>query len=108
MKDSNNNIKFNYLYRDEGNYKVFGSVIFENPENNSLPEIESGINQSLIDGEFFDPVKWDVPALSFPQVNEEIDHKWNEFENVEFTSESITDKRSINSFLKEIFLFLLI
>jgi hypothetical protein len=35
-----NNIKFNYLYRDGGNFKSWGKVIFSNPEKLTLNEIE--------------------------------------------------------------------
>jgi hypothetical protein len=35
------NIKFNYLYRDGGNYKNYSSVIFRNPTNTDLAELEA-------------------------------------------------------------------
>ena len=36
-----NKIKFNYLYRDGSNYKSWGDVVFSNPEQLALNEIES-------------------------------------------------------------------
>ncbi len=36
MSASKNNIQFNYIYRDAGNYKVFGYVVFANPQELSL------------------------------------------------------------------------
>jgi len=41
------NIKFNYLYRDAGNYKHYGSVIFASPNDLSLLEIEIIIRAKL-------------------------------------------------------------
>ena len=34
-------IKFNYLYRDGSNYKSWGKVVFRNPEQLALDEIEA-------------------------------------------------------------------
>lgn len=84
------NIKFNYLYRAASNYKQFGFQIFSNPDNLSLLEIETRIRAGLIDGEFFDPVKWGVPRLQFDEWDPEVDHEWNEFEGVDFTNEVTT------------------
>lgn len=52
MSDLLNNIRFSYLYRDYGNYKLFGETVFSNPEKLSLTEIEDQIKSKLIDGEF--------------------------------------------------------
>jgi hypothetical protein len=93
------NIKFNYLYRDASNYKQFGFQIFSNPDNLSLPEIETRIRATLIDGEFFDPVKWGVPRLHFDGWDPEVDHEWNEFEGVEETEETPTNEKSISLLL---------
>lgn len=102
MSGSKNNIKFNYLYRDGGNYKIFGNVIFHNLENIDLERIEKEIRNSLIDQEFFDPFKWNIPILAFDEINKEIDHGWNEFERIETTNEEATDNRSILEFIQQI------
>jgi hypothetical protein len=99
------NIKFNYLYRDGGNYKVYGSHIFENPDNISIIQIEEAIKRSLIDGEFFNPKEWDLEPLKFDDWNQELDHLWNEFESIELTSEHSTSGKSITKFLKIITFF---
>lgn len=36
----NNKIKFNYFYRDAGNYKSWGEIIFVNPDHLTLQEVE--------------------------------------------------------------------
>lgn len=100
MSASKTNLQFNYLYRDAGNYKVFGQVIFSNPEGLSLDHIEREIRAALTDQEFFDPAAWDVPRLEFDEENPELDHGWNEFESVEHTDEEVTTRITIQQFLE--------
>lgn len=102
MNDSKLNIKLNFLYRDAGNYKLFGSVVFKNPKNISLDIIQSTIKQNLIDGEFFEPRKWKIPILTFPEYDDELDHDWNEIESIELTTEEATDERTISEFLSDL------
>jgi hypothetical protein len=97
-----NNIQFSYLYRDAGNYKLFGQVVFRNPENLSLKEIKVKIRTKLIDGEFFDAAKWGLPLLQFEDYLPEVDHSWYEFEDIESTSLENSDNRTIAEFIKEI------
>jgi len=99
MKGSKFNIKFNYLYRDAGNYKIFGCVIFSNQKKIDLERIELEIKDNLIDKEFFYPLDCKIPVLNFDGINEEISDVWYEFENVEFTDEHVTDNKSIEEFL---------
>jgi hypothetical protein len=101
MKDSKHNIKFNYLYRDVGNYKIFGDVVFYNQEKIDLGKIEKEIRTVLIDGEFFYPVEWKILALTFDE-GDEIFPAWNEFENIEFTNKPPTDKRTFIEFINEL------
>lgn len=96
------NIKFNYLYRDGGNYKIHGSEFFTNSGNLSVDEIERIVKEALIDGEFFDPKKWDIQLLKFDNWDSELDHFWHEFESVELTSEQSTSDNSIADFLETI------
>ncbi|MBL0325691.1 MAG: hypothetical protein IPP61_10995 [Cytophagaceae bacterium] len=55
MNVSVNKIQFNYLHRDSGNYKIFGDLIFSNPENLDIQEIIALIKEHLIDGQYFYP-----------------------------------------------------
>lgn len=100
MSASKNNIQFNYKYRDAGNYKVFGHVVFTNPDECSLDFIENKLRASLIDSEFFDPKDWKLPRLKFDDWVPDLDHTWNEYENVEYTSEPPTQEKSITEFLE--------
>jgi len=94
-----NNIQLSYLYRDAGNYKLFGQAIFRNPENLSPEEIQSRLQARLIDGEFFDAEKWGIPKLQFENYLPDQDHPWHEIEKIEATSAGITDNRTIAEFL---------
>ncbi|MEI6749197.1 MAG: hypothetical protein WCM93_08555 [Bacteroidota bacterium] len=100
MSDSSNNIKFSYLYRDGGNYKLFGETIFSNPDNLTLTEIESKIKSRLIDGEFFYAKNWSIIPLQFDKYNEELDHGWHEYESVEITDEVATANHTVKELLK--------
>lgn len=81
------NIKFNYLYRDAGNYKTYGSVVFANPQNYSLAELENAIRAKLIDGTWFYAHQWDVPDLHTHPWHNELDQTFHEFESLEFTDD---------------------
>jgi len=102
MKDSNTNIKFSYLYRDAGNYKIFGEVIFNNPENLSIEKIENEVKNNLIDRAYFVPLALEIPVLVFDDYDKELDHDWNEFEILEITKEKATDKRSMIEFINQL------
>lgn len=96
------NIKFNYLYRDAGNYKTHGSVVFLNPDRLTIEQIESTLRTKLIDEVFFDPEALGVPALSHSEFlyDPAIDHLWNEFESLEETDEDATNDRKISEFIQ--------
>jgi len=96
------NIQFNYLYRDSGNYKKYGFVIFTNPDNLELAEIEKLILTKLIDGEWFYANEWLLPELFSEFVDFGIDPTWHEFESIENTSEVANKDPSINEFIKEL------
>lgn len=95
------NIKFNYLYRDAGNYKTHDFIIFTNPEKLKLDFIESELRKRLIDSEFFDPTKLRISKIRHlgSAYDEQLDHSWNEFSSIEMTNEAATDKRSIEEFM---------
>ena len=102
MKDSKNNIKLNYLYRDSGNYKIYGNQIFTNPDSIKIEDIERKIKSALIDGEFFDPLKWGIEPLKFQDENEDLDHPWNEFNSISLSNEPPSVDFSITELLEKI------
>ena len=81
------NIKFNYLYRDAANYKKHGSVIFDNPNNIELSEVETLIRSKLIDGQWFYADEWALPELFLETVDFRADPTWHEFEEVEYSDD---------------------
>ncbi|PKP45155.1 MAG: hypothetical protein CVT94_18850 [Bacteroidetes bacterium HGW-Bacteroidetes-11] len=102
MNIASENIQLSYLYRDAGNYKLFGQVIFRNPEKLSPEEIKSKLLAQLIDGEFFDAEKWGLPVLQFENYHPDMDHPWHEIEKIESTAATISDSRTLTEFLLEL------
>lgn len=47
------NIQFNYLYRNTGNFKKFGYIVFDNPNNVELHIVVNFIKENFLNGEFF-------------------------------------------------------
>ena len=95
------NIKFSYLYRDGGNYKQFNSVIFSNPNNRTLIEIDTSIKENLIEEQWFVAKHWNVPDMHFKEYawNPSIDHDWHEFDCIVETNEEVTETLSIDEFV---------
>lgn len=92
------NIKLNYLYRDNSNYKKFGSVVFVNSGTILLEEFKEKFTRNLIDGEYFLAEELGLPTLFFDELNED-DHQWHEFENIEATIDCPNLEITIEEFL---------
>ena len=89
----------NYLYRDAGNYKQHGCVVFENPNNWRLNEVDQRIRAALIEGEFFVARHWGLPDLRGDEWNDELDHDWHEFESVGETEDDGCAHPSIDALM---------
>lgn len=96
------NIKFNYLYRDGGNYKVFNSIIFENNPQISLNELNALIKSKLIYGEWFYAEEWKLPELFTEYFDFKIDPTWHEFEGLEYTDEPPNVEFTITDFVNNL------
>lgn len=90
------NTKFQYLYRDAGNYKQYGEVVFK---GSILPKEEAALKDALFDGQWFNAKAVGVPERFFEERNDD-DHGMHEFICCTFTTEKPTDKRSISAFVK--------
>lgn len=92
-------IRFNYLYRDSGNYKKYGSKIFSNPEQLTLEEITSHLKAKLIDQQFFYPDMLGIEKFRFHRYLD--DTSWYEFESVEEINyhSSHKNRETINHFI---------
>jgi hypothetical protein len=100
------NIKFNYLYRDGANYKSWGEVVFANPENLSLDEVNKTLASALLSGELFIANQISIPEKFFFLNGKftQYDHCYHEFDCLEVSEESPTDSlgRLIIVFLNEV------
>jgi hypothetical protein len=101
-----NNIKFNYLYRDGSNFKSWGEVIFSNPEQLTLNEIETRLVNAFLPDKLFVASQISIPEkfLFADGKFTKHDHCYHEFDCVEVCQENPTDKleRSITDFLKAV------
>lgn len=93
------NIKLNYLYRDGGNYKQFGSVTFLNKSGISPEKATELLLEKLISSEFFVAEDWKLTRLHKFPYDPEIDHNYHQFESFEFTQDQFDDEREIAYFL---------
>ena len=101
-----NNIRFNYLYRDGSNYKSRGEVIFSNPENLTVSEIEEKLLQAFLPDKQFIASQITIPEkFLFTDMRfTRYDHCYHEFDGVEVCEEDSTDSlgRSVIDFLRDV------
>jgi hypothetical protein len=100
------NIKFNYIYRDAGNYKKWAGVVFSNPDRLTLGAIMNALVSSFLTDGLFIAHQIRIPEvfLSAEDGVTEDDHCFNEFVAVESTSKIPNDQfcRSISEFTAEV------
>src|SRR5579872_6483638 len=94
------NIKFSYLHRNGVNYKKYDFVIFANPENIELSEIETLVRAKLIWSEWFYAEDWKLPELFLPTFDFKIDPTWHEFEAIEYTDEAANSDITLAEFME--------
>ena len=90
------NVRFEYLYRDSGNFKNWGEVVFSNPRCIPAGIIAARAEKVLIDRTFFVAAKADVPDLHFSDPNEDLDHGWHETHAFRPNDEPPSDARNRN------------
>ena len=97
------NIKFNYLYRDAGNYKSWGKVIYANPDALPLNEIEKRLRQAFDQETYFIADQIGLAEMFFEGFTDD-DHCYHEFCSVESTEKDTTDslRRTIKSFVEQV------
>ncbi len=100
------NVRFEYLYRDYGNFKNRGEIIFANPNNLTTDDITKMAGDVLIQEASFVAYKANVPDLHFKEYgyDEELDHGWHEFHLFALTEETPNDLlgRNIEEFIKSL------
>lgn len=94
-------IKFGYLYRDTGNYKNLGNVVFSNPDNISSIEIKDSLVNAFSQKVFFIAEQIGLQELFFEGFPSGDDISFHEFNEVEMTDEAPSDSagRTIKEFV---------
>lgn len=100
------NVKFIYLYRDGGNYKKWGHVIFRNPDELRCDFIRRALEKAFLQDGLFVAHQIRVPdafLYARGEANSE-DHCFHEFDRVELSPGTPNDQhgRSIKQFLAEV------
>lgn len=92
------------MYRDGANYKNYNELVFENPDNLSVDDIDKQIRKHLIDNTWFVADNWHIPNMFFEDYtwNNEIDHTYHEYCQVIPSDESKNQPKTILEFLKSI------
>jgi hypothetical protein len=100
------NVEFSYLYRDGGNYKMFGRVVFSNPDQITCAAIEKTLAEAFLEDGLFIAEQIRVPEV-FLFANGDLsfdDHCYHEFDAVRTADAGSTDVhlRTIEQFLLEV------
>ncbi len=98
------NIRLEYLYRDAGNFKNWGEVVFSNPLNINTELITLMAEKVLIEQPYFVAINAGVPDLHFKDYNEQIDHNWHEIYAFQSTDDAPNDSqgRNIEEFIESL------
>jgi hypothetical protein len=88
-------IRFNYLYRDSGNWKKFGHKLFSNPDQLTIEEIELKLRDNLFDQEYFYPDQVGIKKFKFHRYLD--DYSWYEFESIEILDNVDLSKMELES-----------
>jgi len=98
------NILLTYLYRDAGNYKQWGEVVFTNADGTDPAALEAEARRYLIDGHWFVAEDTGVPDLRPDEWDDELDHDWHEFHSFAETEVPPDDvrNRDIADFLQDL------
>lgn len=100
------NVRFEYLYRDAGNYKRWGEVIFSNAKNIEQSTLDKLAGAALpFDEMYFLPDRVGIPSLHFTDWINDLDHCWHEIHVFELCDEAANDllARDIAPFLESVF-----
>lgn len=98
------NVRFEYLYRDAGNFKNWGEIVFSNARNFNVDHVTAMAERVLIESTYFVASQADVPDLHFDEYNEKLDHGWHEFHAFQGTDDATTDlqKRDVEKFIESL------
>jgi hypothetical protein len=106
MEKEMSNVEFSYLYRDGGNYKKWGNVVFSNPDGMITESMERDLRQAFLEDGMFIASQVRIPEvfLYTDYGFSSDDHCYHEFNGVRPTASKADDTqgRSIGEFLVEV------
>ena len=85
------NICLEYEYRDAGNFKNWGEIVFSNPRSLAPEVVTRMAEELLIDREFFVASSARVPDLHFPEWKPDLDHERHRVVTFRSTAEAPND-----------------
>jgi hypothetical protein len=87
------NIELEYIYRDSGNFKNFGKVVFANKRSLTAKEIHEEVLRAVMPEPFFRASDLGLPDLYFKDFpyDPELDHELHEYRRVSETKEPTND-----------------
>ncbi|WP_124703991.1 hypothetical protein [Sulfuriferula multivorans] len=100
------NVRFEYLYRDAGNFKRWGEVVFSNAHNIGQETLDTISGAALpLDGVYFLPDQIGVPSLHFEEWIKVLDHYWHEIHAFKLCGDLPNDPqaRDIELFIQSLF-----
>lgn len=99
-------VRLTYLYRDGSNYKSWGEVVFSNPEEVPLQQIEHRLRRTFDSDSIFAAHQLRLPEVFLYRdgVVTEFDHCFHEFYTVSYTDEIPNDtyRRTIMDLIEEV------
>lgn len=100
------NVKFEYLYRDAGNFKRWREIVFFNANNIGRDTLAALSSEALpLDSIYFLPYRVGVPSLHFEEQVEDLDHDWHEIHSFELCDDLPNDlqMRDVELFIQSLF-----
>jgi hypothetical protein len=87
------NIEFEYRYRDWGNFKKYGAIVFGNRNCLTADVVSQRVSLALADGQSFSATECGVPDLFFDDspFDPDLDHGSHEFYGTSETESPIND-----------------
>jgi hypothetical protein len=102
----NKNIQFEYLYRDGANYKAWGTIVFSNPDELSVSEIDKRLRRAFNSDSQFVADQIEIPEIFLYRDGSltSDDHCFHEYDRVELTDDAVTDVqgRTMSGFLAQV------
>jgi hypothetical protein len=100
------NVEFRYLYRDGGNYRRRGSVVFSNREGLDIDSAAEKLRQAFLPDGLFIARQVRVPEVFLYARGKFTgdDHCYHEFDELTSTNKAVNDQhvRSIQRFLNDV------